>query len=54
MDDGQKFTIERLPEGPYLATSEEIQGLVVQAMTIDEVYEIAMDIAKKLREARSH
>lgn len=44
--------IEKLPEGLYLATSEEIQGLVAQGRTITETLEIARDIAKKLVEAQ--
>ncbi len=44
--------IEILPEGLYLATSEEIQGLVVQGRTITETMEIARDVAKKLLEAQ--
>ena len=45
--------IEKLPEGYYLATSEEIQGLVAQGNTINETLEIAKDVAKKLLEAKS-
>jgi predicted RNase H-like HicB family nuclease len=45
--------IEKLPEGVYLATSEEIQGLVAQGRTITETLEIARDVAKKLIEARA-
>ena len=44
--------IEKLPEGVYLATSDEIQGLVAQGRTIQETLEIARDIATKLLEAR--
>ena len=43
--------IEKLPEGFYLATSDDIQGLVAQGRTISETLEIARDIAKKLIEA---
>ena len=43
--------IERLPEGFYLATSENIQGLIAQGRTISETLEIARDVAKKLIEA---
>lgn len=43
--------IERLPEGFYLATSENIQGLIAQGRTISETIEIAKDVAKKLIEA---
>lgn len=45
--------IERLPEGVYLATSEDIQGLVVQGRTIQETLEIARDVAKKLIESKN-
>jgi predicted RNase H-like HicB family nuclease len=45
--------IEKLPEGVYLATSEEVQGLVAQGRTIQETLEIARDVAKKLLEAQS-
>ena len=44
--------IERLPEGVYLATSEELPGLVAQGRTIAETLEIARDVARKLLEAR--
>jgi len=45
--------IEKLPEGLYLATSEDIQGLVAQGRTVTETIEIARDVAKKLLEAES-
>jgi predicted RNase H-like HicB family nuclease len=45
--------IEKLPEGVYLATSEDIQGLVAQGRTVTETLEIARDVAKKLIEAQS-
>ena len=44
--------IEKLPEGVYLATSDEVQGLVAQGRTIQETIEIARDVAKKLIEAQ--
>jgi predicted RNase H-like HicB family nuclease len=44
--------IEKLPEGVYLATSDDVQGLVAQSRTITETLEIARDIAKKLIEAQ--
>lgn len=44
--------IEKLPEGYYLATSDNIQGLLAQGRTISETIEIAKDVAKKLIEAR--
>lgn len=45
--------IEKLPEGVYLATSDEVQGLVAQGRTIQETIEIARDVAKKLIESQS-
>lgn len=45
--------IEKLPEGVYLATSEDIPGLVAQGRTITETLEIARDVAKKLLEAQT-
>lgn len=44
--------IEKLPEGFYLATSDNVQGLVAQGRTIAETIEIAKDVAKKLIEAQ--
>jgi len=44
--------IQKLPEGVYLATSEELQGLVAQGRTVAETMEIARDVARKLIEAR--
>lgn len=46
--------IEKLPEGFYLATSEDVQGLVAQGRTIVETVEIARDLARKLLEAQTH
>jgi predicted RNase H-like HicB family nuclease len=45
--------IEKLPEGVYLATSNDIQGLVAQGRTITETLEIARDVARKLLEAQA-
>jgi len=42
--------IEKLPEGVYLATSDDIQGLLAQGRTIAETLEIARDIARILLE----
>ena len=44
--------IEKLPEGIYLATSKDIQGLVAQGRTVNETIDIAKDVAKKLLEAQ--
>lgn len=46
-----RIHIEKLQEGYYLATSEDVQGLVAQGRTIAETVEIARDVAKKLLEA---
>ncbi|MGJ3244656.1 MAG: type II toxin-antitoxin system HicB family antitoxin [Elainellaceae cyanobacterium] len=45
--------IEKLPEGVYLATSDDIPGLVAQGRTVAETIEIARDVAKKLLEAQA-
>ncbi|MCY3973113.1 MAG: DUF1902 domain-containing protein [Candidatus Dadabacteria bacterium] len=45
--------IEKLPEGVYLATSDEVPGLVAQGRTVTETVEIARDVAKKLVEAQA-
>ncbi|MBN1841508.1 MAG: DUF1902 domain-containing protein [Deltaproteobacteria bacterium] len=45
--------IEKLPEGVYLATSKDVQGLVAQGRTATEALEIARDVARKLLEARA-
>ncbi|GAK51617.1 hypothetical protein U14_02862 [Candidatus Moduliflexus flocculans] len=47
-----KLHIEKLPEGVYLATSDELLGLVAQGRTVMETLEIARDVARKLIEAR--
>lgn len=43
--------IEPLKEGGYLATSDELQGLVAQGRTVVEAMEIAQDVARKLIES---
>ena len=48
-----KLHVEKLPEGVYLATSEEVQGLVAQRRTITKTLEIARNMAKKVLEARA-
>ncbi|WKZ37958.1 MAG: type II toxin-antitoxin system HicB family antitoxin [Anaerolineales bacterium] len=48
-----RIHIEKLPEGVYLATSDDVQGLVAQGRTITETLEIARDVARKLIEAQS-
>jgi len=48
-----KIHIEKLPEDLYLATSEDVQGLVAQGRTVTETLEIARDVCRKLLEAQS-
>jgi len=48
-----RIHIEKLPEGVYLATSDDIQGLVAQGRTVAETLEIARDVARKLIESQS-
>jgi predicted RNase H-like HicB family nuclease len=49
-----RLHIERLPEGVYLATSDDVQGLVAQGRTGAETVEIARDVARKLLEAQTN
>ncbi len=47
--------IEALPEGGFLATSDDLPGLVAQGRTVAETMEIAQDVARKLVESyREH
>ncbi|MCA1764865.1 MAG: DUF1902 domain-containing protein [Desulfobulbaceae bacterium] len=45
--------IEKLPEGLYLATSEDVPGLVAQGRTVTETMEIARDVARKILESQA-
>jgi predicted RNase H-like HicB family nuclease len=47
-----RIQIEKLPEGLFLATSDELPGLVAQGRTVAETLEIAHDVARELIEAR--
>jgi predicted RNase H-like HicB family nuclease len=47
-----RIEVTHLPEGVYLATSEELPGLVAQGRTVAETLEIARDVARRLIEAR--
>jgi predicted RNase H-like HicB family nuclease len=47
-----RIHVEELAEGVFLATSEELPGLVAQGRTVAEALEIARDVARKLIEAR--
>jgi predicted RNase H-like HicB family nuclease len=42
--------IQRLPEGPFLGTSPDLPGLIVEAATADEVVALAPGVAKDLIE----
>jgi predicted RNase H-like HicB family nuclease len=48
-----RIHIEKLPECMYLATSDDVQGLIAQGRAIAETLEIARDVARKLIEAQS-
>ncbi|MDD5057369.1 MAG: hypothetical protein PHQ60_05820 [Sideroxydans sp.] len=48
MEQKVNLHIERLSEGVYLATSDDVQGLVAQGRTIAETVAISQDVAKKL------
>jgi len=43
--------LEPLEEGGYLATSDDLQGLVAQGRTVAETLEIAQDVARRLIES---
>ncbi len=45
--------VEKLPEGVYLATSDDVPGLLAQGRTVTEALEIARDVARKILEARA-
>jgi len=46
-----RIQVQEQPEGLFLATSEELPGLVAQGRTVAEALEIASDIARKLIES---
>ena len=48
-----RLHIEKLPEGVYLATSEDVQGLVAEAETIPELLELVPELVQMLDEIRS-
>lgn len=47
-----RIHVEELPEGLFLATSDELPGLVAQGRTVAEALDIARDVARKLIEAQ--
>lgn len=48
-----RLHVESLEEGGYVATSDEIQGLVAQGRTLQETLQIAQDVARRLLEAQA-
>jgi predicted RNase H-like HicB family nuclease len=52
MEVAVQIHIELLPEGVFLATSEQLPGLVAEGRTLAETVEIAHDVARNLIEAR--
>ncbi|MFH0920140.1 MAG: DUF1902 domain-containing protein [Fibrobacterota bacterium] len=48
-----RIHMEKMPEGLYLATSDDVQGLVAQGRTVWETMEIARDVARKIIEAQT-
>ena len=47
-----RIQIEELPDGLYLATSDELEGLVAQGRTVAEALDIARDVARRHIESR--
>ena len=52
MDRIIRLHIERLPEGDYLATSNDVQGLVVEAPTIQELLAMVPQVVEMLEQIR--
>jgi predicted RNase H-like HicB family nuclease len=46
-----KIQLEQLENGAYLATSDDVPGLVAQGRTVAETLEIAQDVTRKLIES---
>jgi antitoxin HicB len=50
-----RLHVEQVEDGCFLATSEELSGLVAQGRTVQETVEIAQDVARRLIESyRDH
>jgi predicted RNase H-like HicB family nuclease len=43
--------VDQVENGQYLATSDELPGLVAQGRTVEETLEIAGDVARRLVES---
>ena len=52
MEVALQIQVEKLPEGVFLATSEELPGLVAQGRTVAEALDIPQDVARRLIESR--
>ena len=50
---GISIHVARLPQGVFLVSSDDVQGLVAQGRTIVKTLEIARDVARCLLEAQS-
>ena len=48
-----RLHVEALDEGGYLATSDEVQGLVAQGRTVQETLQIAEVVVRRLLEAQA-
>jgi antitoxin HicB len=46
-----RINVKPLQEGGYLATSDDVPGLVAQGRTYAETVEIAIDVARKIAES---
>lgn len=46
-----RLTLEPLAEGGFVATSDDVPGLVAQGRTIAETVEIAQDVARRIAES---
>ena len=42
-----RIQVQELPEGLFLATSDELPGLVAQGRTVAETLDIAHDVARE-------
>ncbi|EAZ90535.1 type II toxin-antitoxin system HicB family antitoxin [Crocosphaera chwakensis] len=54
MDKVIQLHIQKLPEGVYLATSDDLKGLVAQGKTTKETLEIAKDVVYQLIKAKNN
>ena len=48
-----RLHVEALDEGGYLATSDEVQGLVAQGRIVQETLQIAEVVVRRLLEAQA-